>query len=46
MRVMMRLAERITVMHQGDVIAEGTPAEIRDDAKVVDAYLGEEGDDA
>ena len=25
MRVMMRLAERITVMHQGTVLAEGTP---------------------
>jgi branched-chain amino acid transport system ATP-binding protein len=46
MRVMMRLAERLTVMHHGDIIAEGTPAEIRADAKVVDAYLGEEGDDA
>jgi branched-chain amino acid transport system ATP-binding protein len=41
MRVMMRLAERITVMHQGAVLAEGTPAEIRDNPEVVDAYLGE-----
>ena len=41
MRVMMRLAERITVMHQGEVLAEGTPAEIRDHPEVVDAYLGE-----
>jgi branched-chain amino acid transport system ATP-binding protein len=40
MRVMMRLAEHITVMHQGTVLAEGTPAEIRDDPTVVDAYLG------
>jgi branched-chain amino acid transport system ATP-binding protein len=46
MRVMMRLAERITVMHQGEVIAEGTPAEIRDNPLVVDAYLGEEDEDA
>ena len=41
MRVMMRLAERITVMHRGRVIAEGTPAEVSADPMVVDAYLGE-----
>jgi branched-chain amino acid transport system ATP-binding protein len=41
MRVMMRLAERITVMHHGEVLAEGTPAEIREHPEVVDAYLGE-----
>jgi branched-chain amino acid transport system ATP-binding protein len=46
MRVMMRLAERITVMHQGEIIAEGTPAEIHDHPAVVDAYLGEAVDDA
>lgn len=42
MRVMMRLAARITVMHQGGIIAEGSPDEIRSDSQVVDAYLGEE----
>jgi ABC-type branched-subunit amino acid transport system ATPase component len=42
MRVMMQLAERITVMHEGRVIAEGSPAEIRSDRGVIDAYLGEE----
>ena len=41
MRVMMRLAERITVMHRGRIIAEGTPSEISADPGVVDAYLGE-----
>jgi branched-chain amino acid transport system ATP-binding protein len=46
MRVMMRLAERITVMHQGRVIAEGTPEQIRANAAVVDAYLGTEQADA
>jgi branched-chain amino acid transport system ATP-binding protein len=46
MRVIMRLAERITVMHQGEVLAEGTPAEIRDHPEVIDAYLGEEAEHA
>jgi branched-chain amino acid transport system ATP-binding protein len=46
MRVMMRLATCITVMHQGVIIAEGTPDEIRGDAQVVDTYLGEEDDHA
>ncbi len=41
MRVMMRLATRITVMHEGGIIAEGTPDEIRGDPLVIDAYLGE-----
>ena len=41
MRVMMRLAERITVMHRGRILAEGTPAQISADPAVVDAYLGE-----
>jgi ABC-type branched-subunit amino acid transport system ATPase component len=44
MRVMMRLAERITVMHRGRVIGEGSPAEIASDPAVIDAYLGEAAD--
>jgi branched-chain amino acid transport system ATP-binding protein len=44
MRVMMRLADRITAMHQGRVIADGTPEQIRLDRGVIDAYLGEEAD--
>ncbi|HEY1749316.1 MAG TPA: ABC transporter ATP-binding protein [Xanthobacteraceae bacterium] len=43
MRVMMRLAARITVMHQGEILAEGPPAAIRADPAVVEAYLGEDG---
>jgi branched-chain amino acid transport system ATP-binding protein len=46
MRVMMRLAARITVMHQGGIIAEGTPGEIRGNRLVVDAYLGDKDDHA
>jgi branched-chain amino acid transport system ATP-binding protein len=29
-------------MHQGSVLAEGPPEEIRDNEEVIDAYLGEE----
>jgi branched-chain amino acid transport system ATP-binding protein len=42
MAAMMRLAQRIVVMHHGERIAEGTPAEVAADRRVVDAYLGEE----
>jgi branched-chain amino acid transport system ATP-binding protein len=42
MAAMMRLAQRIVVLHHGERIAEGTPTEIARDRRVIDAYLGEE----
>jgi ABC-type branched-subunit amino acid transport system ATPase component len=40
MRVIMNLAHRITCLAHGQVLAAGTPAEVRDDPRVLDAYLG------
>jgi branched-chain amino acid transport system ATP-binding protein len=40
MEVVFRLAHKITVLHRGAVIADGTPEAVKADARVQEAYLG------
>ena len=39
MQVVMELADRITVLHYGEILAEGTPAEIQHNPRVLEVYL-------
>jgi branched-chain amino acid transport system ATP-binding protein len=41
MEVIFSLADVITVMHYGEIVATGSPEEIRKDKKVKEAYLGD-----
>jgi branched-chain amino acid transport system permease protein len=40
MDAMFELAERVTVLQEGRLLVEGTPGDIKGNAKVRDAYLG------
>ena len=44
MRAVMALAHKVIVLHHGEMIAQGSPAQVVLDAAVLECYLGEDSE--